>query len=305
MQYFLFADIHANQDALTACLIDYVLRFQPSAKIRNRIILALKRENIPTDRIDSAETGSGIEKIIFLGDQVGYGVEPNSCVGITFNLADEMVLGNHDVSVCDRAHPINDSVQSKELFQQWEWTKKQLSPENLARLMGLYSQKEYMVTEGQLVFSHGLPLRYDEFHYYSGPKDLWTVFNHPDFKGKICFSAHAHRPMALEVKVDPKIEPDRSVIPISDISSRAWDPTESTFSLAGLENVFVSIPSVGQARDSCPLAGYAVYDSTAKELTFRRVSYDIEAAAARIDARDQEIFGKEVKYYGERLKKGK
>ncbi len=305
MQYFLFADIHANQDALTACLIDYVLKFEPSAITRDKIIRALKRQNISTTEIDSAETGDGIERIIFLGDQIGYGVEPNSCVGITFDLADEIILGNHDVSVCDRAHPINNHVQNKEIFQQWEWTKAQLSPENLTRLRGLYSQKKYMITEGQLVFSHGLPLRYDEFHYYCGPKDLWTVFNHPEFKGKICFSAHAHRPMALEVRIDLGINPDRSVFPLDDLSSRARDPIESTFSLAGLENVFISIPSVGQARDSLARAGYAVYEIITKELTFRRVSYNIEAVAARIDAHDQEIFGKEVKYYGERLKTGK
>src|SRR3989344_6037727 len=102
MQYFLFADIHANQDALTACLLDYVLEFEPSAKTRDKIIGALKRQDIPTEEIDSAEIGTGIEKIVFLGDQVGYGIEPNSCVGITFDLADEIILGNHDVSVCDR-----------------------------------------------------------------------------------------------------------------------------------------------------------------------------------------------------------
>ncbi|HLD73015.1 MAG TPA: metallophosphoesterase family protein [Candidatus Nanoarchaeia archaeon] len=305
MEYFLFADIHANQDALTACLIDYVLEFEPSAKTRDKIIRALQKQNISTEAIDAGETGSGIERIIFLGDQIGYGVEPDSCVGITFDLADEMVLGNHEVSVCDRAHPINDSVQSKELFLQWEWTRKQLSPENFASLMGLYRQQRYMASEGQLIFSHGLPLPRKDFFYYSRPKDLWEIFSDQEFKRKICFSGHTHRPMALGVIIDPKIEPDRSVSPILDRSSRAWDPTESTFSLAGLENVFVSIPSVGQARDSCPLAGYAVYDSTAKELTFRRVSYDIEATAARIDARDLEIFGKEVKYYGDRLKKGK
>ena len=205
MEYFLFADIHANQDALTACLIDYVLEFEPSAKTRDKIIRALQKQNISTEAIDAGETGSGIERIIFLGDQIGYGVEPDSCVGITFDLADEMVLGNHEVSVCDRAHPINDSVQSKELFLQWEWTRKQLSPENFASLMGLYRQQRYMASEGQLIFSHGLPLPRKDFFYYSRPKDLWEIFSDQEFKRKICFSGHTHRPMALGVIIDPKI----------------------------------------------------------------------------------------------------
>ncbi|GEM_PF-4649530 len=307
MQYFLFADVHANQDALTACLIDYVLRFQPSVNTKDRIVKALKRQNIFTEAIDAAETSSGIERIIFLGDQVGYGVEPDSCVGITFNLADEMVLGNHDVLVCDRAHPINDYVGNKEMFKQWEWTRAQLSPENLEKLRGLYHQERYMIKDSQFVFSHGLPAPLDNFYYYREPKNLWEIFNRQEFRGKICFTGHSHVPMAVEVKADFFILPDKSTTLITESKPTKVmvNSIESTFSLAGLENVFVSIPSVGQARDSSPLAGYAVYDLATKELTFRRVGYDIEAAAARIDARDQEIFGKEVKYYGERLKKGK
>jgi diadenosine tetraphosphatase ApaH/serine/threonine PP2A family protein phosphatase len=40
--------------------------------------------------------------------------------------------------------------------------------------------------------------------------------------------------------------------------------------------------SVGQPRDGNPAACYAMLDSKRGELTYRRVPYDVEAAAARI-----------------------
>jgi diadenosine tetraphosphatase ApaH/serine/threonine PP2A family protein phosphatase len=42
--------------------------------------------------------------------------------------------------------------------------------------------------------------------------------------------------------------------------------------------------AVGQPRDQNPLAAYTIYDTETNEISFRRVSYDIEAAAQKIHA---------------------
>ena len=39
--------------------------------------------------------------------------------------------------------------------------------------------------------------------------------------------------------------------------------------------------SVGQPRDGDPRASYVVYDMAARQIRFRRVAYDVQAAMAR------------------------
>ena len=48
----------------------------------------------------------------------------------------------------------------------------------------------------------------------------------------------------------------------------------------------VSVGSVGQPRDSDPRASYTIYDTEAKTFEFKRVSYDVDAAAKKILATD-------------------
>jgi diadenosine tetraphosphatase ApaH/serine/threonine PP2A family protein phosphatase len=40
--------------------------------------------------------------------------------------------------------------------------------------------------------------------------------------------------------------------------------------------------SVGQPRDGNPAACFAMFDTNSREITFCRIPYDVEAAAARI-----------------------
>lgn len=42
--------------------------------------------------------------------------------------------------------------------------------------------------------------------------------------------------------------------------------------------------SVGQPRDGNPAASYAIYEPDTRALTYRRVGYDVEAAARKIFA---------------------
>jgi diadenosine tetraphosphatase ApaH/serine/threonine PP2A family protein phosphatase len=44
------------------------------------------------------------------------------------------------------------------------------------------------------------------------------------------------------------------------------------------------VGSVGQPRDRSPAAAYAMFDTVRLEMTFHRVAYDFQAAAAKIRA---------------------
>jgi predicted phosphodiesterase len=64
MRLAILSDVHANLEALTAVIQDI--------------------------------EKSSVEKVIFLGDAVGYGADPNDCVRLIGDLCDIKLLGNHD-----------------------------------------------------------------------------------------------------------------------------------------------------------------------------------------------------------------
>ena len=89
----IFADIHANRQAFSACL-------------------------------DFARA-QGADRMIFLGDFVGYGADPEWTVDTVMGLVDDgamAVRGNHDNAIGSTAQSMNDAAQAA-----IEWTRGRLS----------------------------------------------------------------------------------------------------------------------------------------------------------------------------------
>jgi len=94
-----FSDIHANLEALEACLADF------------------RKEKL--------------KKLFFLGDIVGYGPNPNECIELVHKKADVRLLGNHDAAAI--------GILSTEYFNTYaqasmDYTTQILTEENLKRL---------------------------------------------------------------------------------------------------------------------------------------------------------------------------
>lgn len=68
-----FSDVHANWEALSACLKDFEKQ--------------------------------GLNKLFFLGDAVGYGADPNLVVQKINEICEIKILGNHDAAVIGRLSP--------------------------------------------------------------------------------------------------------------------------------------------------------------------------------------------------------
>src|SRR3954447_14148142 len=89
----IFADIHANRQAFSACL--------DAARVR------------------------GAERLICLGDIVGYGADPEWAVDTVMSLVEDgaiAVVGNHDNAVVSTAESMNAEAQAA-----IEWTRGRLS----------------------------------------------------------------------------------------------------------------------------------------------------------------------------------
>jgi diadenosine tetraphosphatase ApaH/serine/threonine PP2A family protein phosphatase len=61
-------------------------------------------------------------------------------------------------------------------------------------------------------------------------------------------------------------------------------PSSGCRAIAGGRRWLAVLGSVGQPRDGDPAAAFAMFDTDTREITYCRVPYDVETAAARIRA---------------------
>ena len=231
MRYLILSDIHANMDAFDAVL----------------------------------EHASGAwDRVLVLGDLVGYGAEPNAVVDKIRALAPEAVIrGNHDKA----ASGIDDGSQFNHVARIAAlWTGTQLTPENLAYVRALPMGP--LQIDALTEICHGTP--FDEDHYVFDGNDAAMALQAA--QRPLCLFGHTHLP-ALFKLVDERFEgmpldPDRDLVIPLQRGAR----------------YLVNVGSIGQPRDSDPRAGYGILDDETRELRAFRVRYPVERAQQKIMA---------------------
>src|SRR5579884_2190691 len=95
----------------------------------------------------------GEDKVLCLGDIVGYGPNPNECVRLIRDRAYQTVLGNHDVAAVDNfgVEYFNDAAR-----RAIEWTQTIIEPDVIDWLNGL----SYEIRAKQYLLVHGAPVHY-------------------------------------------------------------------------------------------------------------------------------------------------
>lgn len=226
-----FADIHANRQAFSACL-DFAW-------------------------------AHGAEQIVCLGDIVGYGADPEWAVDTVMGLVDDgaiAVIGNHDHAVSTPSETMNAEAQAA-----IEWTRGRLSAPQRRFLAELPLKRQ----EGDRLYVHSEASHPARWHYVRGTPDAARSIAATE--AQVTFCGHVHRPALYSMSSAAKMT---SFIPTPDVavqflSGRRW---------------LAVLGSVGQPRDGDPAASFAMVDTTSREITYCRVPYDVEAAAARIRA---------------------
>lgn len=228
MRYLVISDIHANLEALEAVL----------------------------------EAASGdYGAVLSLGDQVGYGPNPNEVVERVQALHPEhSLLGNHDIAALGEL--------DLELFNPFareaaEWTASQLRPEIRAHLESLEPRSSASAFE----LFHASP-RDPVWEYMEAP---WQ--GPPNFEimvSDLGMVGHTHVPRIFrdvhgQVRV---VEPDAGEV----------------LALAPGQRLIVNPGGVGQPRDGNPRAAYAIYDSDAQTIEFHRVPYPVDITQQKIRA---------------------
>ncbi|NEV02635.1 metallophosphoesterase family protein [Bradyrhizobium uaiense] len=231
MRLALFADIHANRQAFAACL--------------------------------DAARARGAERLICLGDIVGYGADPEWAVDTVVDLVAKgavAVRGNHDNAIGVPSDSMNADAQAA-----IDWTRSRLSGEQKAFLAGLPIMRE----EDNRLYVHSEASAPAKWRYVRDTSDaarsmMATVL-------QITFCGHIHRPGLYSMSSTAKMT---SFVPTSGVAVQL---------LTGRRWLAV-LGSVGQPRDGDPAASFAMFDTASREITYHRVPYDVATAAARIKA---------------------
>jgi len=226
MKYAILSDIHGNLEAFNAVLED------------------LSQMNI--------------NKMVCLGDIVGYGANPKECLALVREKFNFIVAGNHDWAVSGKKRIDGFNSYARKAI---EWTVDKLN-DNEKRFLAELPLK--IEVEG-LTFVHATPDKPYEWGYaFSKDEARWSFRS---TKYNTCFIGHTHCPIlyALGEKDELYSATEfREVHLIDNIRS------------------LINVGSVGQPRDGSPFASYGIYDSKEKIFYLHRVWYDFTVTQNKI-----------------------
>jgi len=229
MRYLILSDLHSNSEALSAVL----------SHVRRR-------------RYD---------RVVVLGDFVGYGADPNDVIDRVCRLRPEKILvrGNHDrvaagLDVGGQFNPVALSAA--------RWTAETLTPDN-RRFLAALPVGPIEVDE-RFVICHGSPL--DEDAYIFSDSD--AAWNFRSLGLDVCFFGHSHIPSVFT------LEPDGIRVDVVRGHER-WKIEPG-------RRYLINPGSVGQPRDRNTAAAFAFYDAARGWVEFERVPYDVSSAREKI-----------------------
>jgi len=200
----------------------------------------------------------GVDGHICLGDIVGYGPNPNECIEIIRKLKCPTIAGNHDKAAVDE---LDIKWFNKEAAEAVVWTKGVLIDSSREYLKNLPTYLEF--DDFEIV--HG-SLRNHLEEYVSNLTEGVAIIEL--MKKNILFVGHLHIPLAIvkdEGRYDGWQLNDGDVVKIDEFSK-----------------VIVNAGSVGQPRDMDNRASFGIYDTEAKTVEIKRVSYNIAAVQEKM-----------------------
>lgn len=225
MPYLVLSDIHANLEALTAVL----------------------------------QAAPPVDGVIYLGDLVGYGPDPCTCVGTIRALPNVVCLaGNHDLVAIGLLRLGAFSTLARRAA---EWTAKQIDTRTVEYLQSLPTAREYQ----------------GSYLAHASPRDpVWEYMeetsqgppNFALFEQAVCFVGHTHVP-----RVFYQAGPRLTVTQPGD---------GEVLEVASGARAIINPGGVGQPRDGDPRAAYGMWEPEYRRFTFYRVEYAIEQTQAKI-----------------------
>lgn len=231
MKTAILSDIHGNRAAFEAVLADVALR--------------------------------GADRLVILGDIVGYGPDPEWCAARTMELAAAgavVVQGNHDAAVGRPQHDLRGAAQAA-----IDWTRPRLPAAARDYLAAL----PLTAVQDGVFLVHASPNDPSGWIYVSSPARAVGAFRACAERLILCGHLHVPRLMSIDSRGYVGEHAVRPGFGVPLLPSRRW---------------LAVVGAVGQPRDGSPQAAYAIHDAREGTLAFRRVAYDIAATTAKLRA---------------------
>lgn len=208
-----------------------------------------------------------------LGDLVGYGANPNEVIHLIRTTRIPVIMGNYDDGIgfvrgdCGCAYTSPGEKANGELSI--SWTDDEVTADNKSWLQTLLPEVRLQVHGVRIRVVHGSPRRINEYLFEDrDQKSLERIAASADCD--VLVFGHTHKP---------------------------W-----TRDIAGVK--FINAGSVGKPKDGDPRACWAmlsIHPTGKMDVVFRRVEYDVSAAAAAIRAADglPNVYADDIEIGGE------
>ena len=216
MRLAVLSDIHANLEALTTAL----------------------------DEVDRR----GVDRVVCLGDVVGYGPDPAACLDLVRERCEITVLGNHDEAV---AFERGVQFLPKDAQVVVKAHRNALDEERIAWLRSL----PLVGCLPEVTLAHAAPREPETWPRLSSFLELQAQFG--AFETPVCFVGHSHRPAVVSDRVGVlRVRPGHRFL--------------------------IDVGSVGQPRDRDPRLAFGLFDTETFEYESVRLHYDVARTASKI-----------------------
>lgn len=203
---------------------------------------------------------SGCDKIVCIGDVVGYCAAPRECIEMLIENKVECTKGNHDAYVQDMAPDLKIQPFAKEAIH---WTRSAISKKHIEWLKNLpltISLENAQFTHASLEGNDGT-----YWPYVLGPEKALLHFYSQT--SRYCFNGHTHVPLLFTF--------GGLTIGMSYLKNQNFKNEPFT-------KYLISCGSVGQPRDNDKRSAYVLFNTETHELKLKRCAYDVKKAQQRI-----------------------
>ena len=235
MRYAILSDIHANAAAL-------------------RVVLT-----------DAADMHA--ERIVCLGDVLGYGPEPVEALELTYRRAHVCLAGNHDDAVAGR-YPERDFTEFAAAAVKRH--RAALAQKAIDWLRHLPHTCEFQspgggAADGAFACAHGEFYDPKHFDYILEPADAMPSWR--ERTEQLLFVGHTHKPGIFVL--------GESGVP------HALEPMD--FTLEPGKRYLVNVGSVGYPRSGACRSFYCIYDDQSRTVFFRSLPFDLDGSRAKMN----------------------
>lgn len=205
---------------------------------------------------------SGIDAVVCLGDNVGYGPEPEQVIRQIRKRNIPCVMGNHERAVSDCSHLDWFNPAARKSLQK---TMTMLSEESFNYIRGMKSS----LVIYQSRFVHGFPPDSTDIYLFQVANDTLNQ-TFAKMKERLCFVGHTHelKLIGFDGKVSQHISLKHGILK----------------HLHKDRKYIINVGSVGQPRDGNNNAKYVIWNTSEDSLEVRFVPYDIAAVVGKIMA---------------------